>query len=103
MSPTDEVFSGSSDLTSGEITSNSTYDGDCQRESDVGITEYISSHEGFSAIIKQRYIFNSAYYYVWAMPKNFEFVMVLASFYSSVSKFWRAFSPIDFKPWYNDP
>ena len=31
-------------------------------EDDVGITEYISTHEGFSAIIKQRLLFNRIFY-----------------------------------------
>ena len=31
--------------------------------------------------------------YVWALPKYIEFTLVLASFYSSVSKFCSAISP----------
>ena len=44
--------------------------------------------------------------YIWALPKHIEFASVLASFYSSVSKFCSAispFHPINFKPWHNDP
>ena len=42
---------------------------------------------------KTRSFIQFGIYYVWALPKYIEFASVLASFYSSVSKFCSAVSP----------
>ena len=60
--PTDEISSQPSTSSQnlpakGDEREDNTIEEKVLRETDVGISEYISEHEGFSGIIKQRYVF----------------------------------------------